>query len=47
MTVYQVFLSGGNPFDSSTWLKTALANYTAGNVLELEHAAARRRIRFE
>ncbi|MGH7988655.1 MAG: hypothetical protein ACREDS_00465 [Limisphaerales bacterium] len=29
-TVYQVFLSGGNPFDSSTWLTTQLSNTPQG-----------------
>jgi hypothetical protein len=29
-TVYQVFLSGGDPLDSSTWLRTALANTPQG-----------------
>ena len=29
-TVFQVFLSGGNPLDSSTWLQTALANTPQG-----------------
>jgi hypothetical protein len=29
-TLYQVFLSGGNPLDSSTWLRTALVNTAGG-----------------
>jgi hypothetical protein len=29
-TLLQVFLSGGNPFDSSTWLRTALSNTPEG-----------------
>jgi hypothetical protein len=29
-TVYQVFLTGGNPLDPSTWLRTALVNTTEG-----------------
>ena len=29
-TVYQVFLSGGNPLDPSTWLQTALVNESGG-----------------
>ncbi len=30
LSVYQVFLSGGNPLDPSTWLRTALANTPQG-----------------
>ena len=29
-TLLQVFLSGGNPLDSSTWLRTALSNTPEG-----------------
>jgi hypothetical protein len=29
-TLLQVFLSGGNPFDSSTWLRTTLSNTPQG-----------------
>jgi hypothetical protein len=29
-TLLQVFLSGGNPLDSSTWLRTALSNTAQG-----------------
>jgi hypothetical protein len=29
-TLLQVFLSGGNPFDSSTWLRTSLSNTPEG-----------------
>ncbi len=32
-TLSQIFLSGGNPFDSSTWLKTTLANTPQGMFL--------------
>jgi hypothetical protein len=30
LSVYQVFLSGGNPLDPSTWLRTALSNTPEG-----------------
>lgn len=30
LTLYQIFLSGGSPLNSSTWLKTTLANTSEG-----------------
>ena len=39
LSLLQVFLSGGNPLDSSTWLRTALSQYAAGFVPQLEHPA--------
>jgi hypothetical protein len=32
-TLAQVFLSGGNPFDSTTWLKTTLTSTSQGMFL--------------
>jgi len=32
-TLYQVFLSGGDPFDSSTWLQTSLTKTSQGMFL--------------